>query len=117
MTAYLALSDVLVVRALERACIRGIDGSSRSALARRNIPRHRAYEEIQIPTSRHARALEDAFAITHELTATWDMPVAASEWSAALDAYCRQLLTTQRPRSLVDLQAALGLVGTATSGR
>lgn len=112
MTALLALSDVVVLRALERAYSRGLTGEHRRVAAEtRHLPRHRAYEGIQIPTSRHARALEDAWSITGELAATWLLPVDAAEWSAALDAYCRDLLTTRRPRSLPDLEAALSRLG------
>lgn len=107
MSDLLALSDVLVLRALERACSRGLDGSSRSAIARRNVPRHRAYEGIQIPAARHARAFEDAWSITGELADTWDLPVAPADWAATLDAYCRHLLSTRRPRSLTDLESVL----------
>lgn len=104
MSDLLALSDVLVLRALERAYSRGLIGSSRSAIARRNIPRHRAYEAILIPTARHSPALDGAWAVTDELATEWHLPVAADAWARALDGYCRDLLASQRPRSLTDLE-------------
>lgn len=112
MSDLLALSDVLVLRALERSYSRGLTGEHRRVAAdARHLPRHRAYEEIQIPPMRHARALEDAWTITAELVSSWQLAVAAPEWAAALDGYCRDLLTTRRPRSLADLERALDRVG------
>lgn len=105
MSDLLALSDVLVLRALERAYSRGLIGSSRSAIARRNVPRHRAYEAILIPAARHSPALDGAWSVTDELAQAWHLPVAGDAWARSLDAYCRDLLTTQRPRSLTDLEA------------
>lgn len=111
MTDLLALSDVLVVRALERAYSRGLTGEYRRATHDRQLPRHRAYEQIHIPPSRHARALDDAWSLTDELAASWDLPIASPVWARSLDDYCRSLLTTQRPRSLPELEAILAGAG------
>lgn len=115
MTALLALSDVLVVRALERAYSRGLDGSHRAALGNQ-VLRHRAYEHTPIPAIRHGHALEGAWTITVELTQSWDLPIRAEEWSTALDAYCRELLTARRPRSLDGLEAALAALRVGQRG-
>lgn len=111
MTDLLALSDVLVIRALERSSMVGLDGSIRRALNDRGIAKHCSYQHIRVPPTRYHRIFEGTWSITRELVETWRLPIDAADWSAALDAYCRNLLATQRPRSLDDLAVALDRVG------
>lgn len=111
MSALLALSDVLVVRALERCYSRALPGDARRRAALLRSPRHRAYEHIRIPPARHSHALDAAFTITGELTYRWQLPVEPTEWATVLDDYCRRLLTTMAPHTLDDLEQALRLLG------
>lgn len=109
MTALLALSDVLVIGALERSCSRGLTGEQRR-LAGRHSLRYRAYEFVHIPPNRHTPALEGAWALTAELTIRHSLPVDAGEWSSVLDNYCRGLLASGQPHTLDHLEAALLLL-------
>ncbi|WP_375483304.1 hypothetical protein [uncultured Jatrophihabitans sp.] len=111
MSALLALSDGLVVRALERAAIRGLPGDLRRRSATLNIPKHRAYERFRIPAARHGHVLEDAFPMTAEIADRWQLPVDADAWSRVLYDYCRGLLVSMQPHTLDDLAAALELLG------
>lgn len=111
MSALLALSDVLVDRALERAYSRGLPGDARRRAALANTPRHRAYEQIRIPASRHDHVLDDAWSMTPELADRWLLPVDPAEWAVVLDRYTRRLLSTGAPKTLDDLGQALTLLG------
>lgn len=110
MTALLALSDVLVIGALERSCSRGLTGEQRR-VAGRHALRYRAYEFIHIPPTRHEHALEGAWSIAGELIDRWTLPVDAEQWSRVLDRYCRGLLTECRPHTLLGLDQALAMLG------
>lgn len=111
MSALLALSDVLVCRAHERAFSRDISGDARNMAVQEGIPRHRAYERFPIAAARHTHALADAWYLTPELAYRWQLPVAAAEWASVLDHYSRSLLTTRAPHTLDDLEQALRLLG------
>lgn len=111
MSALLALSDVLVVRAMERCYSRGLPGDIRRRVAVVHVPRHRAYEQFRIPASRHSHVLDDAFSICPELVYRWQLPVEAREWSVVLDRYCRQLLTSMSAHTLDALEDELKLLG------
>lgn len=111
MNALLALSDVLVVRALERACSRTLTGAQRQVLAVRDIPKHHGYESIHIPTSRHDRALYDTWHIVAEIADRWQLHVDPEEWAATLDQYCRDLLGSSRVHTLDQLEVALAPIG------
>lgn len=111
MSALLALSDLLVVRALERACSRGLSGDARRA-ARRHVDHpYRAYEAFKVPPTRVAYALEEAWTMTTPIVDRWQLPIEPGEWAHVLDLYARGLLTRQAPHTLDSLDAALALLG------
>lgn len=110
MSALLALSDVLVVRALERAYSRGLTGSKRRDAAHHG-PRHCAYMVEPIPAARHTHALDGAWDMCDDLVFRWQLPVPAETWSYVLDEYARGLLKSQAPHSLDALEQALRLLG------
>lgn len=106
MTDLLALSDVLVVGALERFCSRGLTGEQRRLAARYGL-RYRAYESVHVPTGRHEHALEGAWDLIGDFTHRWDLPVDPQQWINVLDAYCRQLIETRQQHTLTALDDAL----------
>lgn len=86
----LALSDVLVLVALERAASRSLPGS-----VRRTIPasqRHRAYELHPIPEAKMDQALTDAWSSCSLVAARHDLEVSVTDWVALLDSYTRTLI-------------------------
>lgn len=99
-----ALSDVVVIRALERACNRGL---ARTRWTTGSDVRHKAYERIAIPPERVDHALEDAWCHLAELTARHRLAIAPKLWATALDAYVRDLLQTRQPHTLDRLELAL----------
>lgn len=110
MSCLIAVSDVLVVAALERACSRGLTGEQRR-LAGRHALRYRAYESVHIPAARYDRALEGAWSQTVDLTARWDLEVNPVEWAITLDGYCRQLLAACQQHTVTALVEALSVLG------
>lgn len=111
MSALLALSDVTVMRALERAGSRGLSGETRRMLPAKGIAAHDAYRFAAIHPSRHTHALAGSWNITTELAWRWQLPVEAHEWAAVLDRYARDLLTSRAEHTLDELEAALRLLG------
>lgn len=99
-----ALSDVVVIRALERACNRGL---ARTRWSTGTEVRHRAYERIPIPAARVDHALEDAWCHLPDLARRHRLPIAPQLWADALDAYVRDLLDTRQPHTLDRLELAL----------
>ena len=99
-----ALSDVLVVRALERACNRGL---ARTRWTTGTAVRHRAYERLVIPPERIDHALEDAWCHLPELAERHRLPIDPRLWARALDGYVRDLLDTRQPHTLPGLELAL----------
>lgn len=101
--ALLALSDMLVVRALER----GYSRLPRSTRAGLTVPRHRVHERIRLTEAVQDGMLADAWALCPEYVRRWQLPVDDAAWAAALDGYTRVLLRTGRPHTLDGMAAAL----------
>jgi hypothetical protein len=111
VSTLLALSDVAVMRALERAYSRGLSGDARRIAAHDGVARHHAYEKFPIALPRQAYVLEDAWSFLPELAGRWPLTVDPGVWALALDRYTRSLLTTRDEHSLDELSLALtGLV-------
>lgn len=111
MSTLLALSDVAVMRALERAYSRGLSGDARNMAVQEGVSRHHAYEKFPIAGPRQAYALEHAWEFLPELADRWPLSVHPVVWAQALDRYTRGLLTTRDEHSLDELSLALtGLV-------
>lgn len=111
MSALLALSDVLVDRALERCYSRGLSGDARRRVAENGTPRHHAYQQVLIPAARHTHALADAWSLTTELAYRWQLPIEPAEWAAVLDRYCRGLLSSGAAHDLDELARSLAVLG------
>jgi hypothetical protein len=111
MSTLLALSDALVMRALERAASRGLPGHARDDCRRDGIPQHRAYLHRRIEPAKIPAALNGAWAFTSELVYRWDLPIDPGDWATVLHGYTRGLLLRQDPHRLDDLASALPSVG------
>lgn len=111
MSALLALSDVVVYRALERSFSRGVSGYARATAAEEGIARYQAYRRFPIVGSRQVRALEGSWELLPELVWRWQLPVLAAEWEKVLDHYTRQLLADSTEHTLDDLSVSLALLG------
>lgn len=112
MSCLLAISDVLVVSALERACSRGLTGEQRRLAGRHGL-KYRAYETVHIPVGRHDRALDGAWMQTIDLAARWELPVDAVMWAITLDTYARGLLATMTAHTVTGLDEALSVLGSS----
>lgn len=111
MSALLALSDVAVIRALERCYSRAITGDARRIADRESIARHHAYRRFAVPDSKLDHALAGSWDVLPELAWRWQLPVLPAEWGVVLDAHVRELLTSRAEHSLDDLQAVLRTLG------
>lgn len=111
MSALLALSDVAVMRALERCYSRGLSGDARNIAAEENLDRHRAYQRFPIGATRQSHALAGAWSWLPELTSRWLLPVEPADWELVLDRYARALLTTKAEHTLDDLEQAVRHLG------
>lgn len=101
----LAVSDVLVTVALERAASRVLPRSARQGL------RHEAHERQPIHPDRLDRALVGAWVHCAAVAATWADEVDVAEWVELLDSYTRALLTMGQHHSATRLAPHLGPVG------
>lgn len=111
MSALLALSDVAVMRALERSFSRVASGDSRKMAEEEGLLRHHAYRRFPISASRHNQALGGAWTLLPELGWRWQLPVESGEWEIVLDHYTRSLLSSSCEHTLDDLQQALRTLG------
>lgn len=111
MSALLALSDVAVMRALERSFSRCATGDQRRAAERDHLLRHHAYQSFPIDGHSHTQALTGAWDLLAELAWRWQLPVEAAEWGGVLDRYSRGLLASRADHDLDQLEAALRTLG------
>lgn len=111
MSTLLALSDVVIYRALERAFSRGVSGYARATASEEGIARHEAYRRFPIVGARQGRALEGSWEVLEQLRWRWQLPIPAPEWATVLDHHTRALLTTGAEHNLDDLAEALTALG------
>lgn len=111
MSALLALSDVITLRALERAYSRGIGGDGRRIADREGVPRHQAYRRFPVPHSKLDHALTGSFDVLPELRSRWLLPIEADDWGVVLNHYLRGLLIDRNEHNLDDLEVALRTLG------
>jgi hypothetical protein len=88
----LAISDCLVLTALERAASRVLPRSVRST-----GPRHAAHEQCAVHPDRLDKALEGAWSLLPLLADRYDVEVTVAAWRELLDSYCRALLQMGQP--------------------
>lgn len=86
----LALSDLLILTALERAWSRTVPRSQRVNM--RAADRHRGYTMVPIHDHAIDKALTDAWVLTVPLAHRHHLPVNAQAWAQLLDTYTRALL-------------------------
>ena len=103
----IAVSDVLVLTALQRAYSRCITRATKPVPLRE---RHRAYEHIAIPEQKIEQALADAWALCPLLASKYLDDVDALKWSTTLDTYTRSLLMSSMPHTRQRLEAILDTV-------
>lgn len=99
--ALLALSDALVVRALERAAGR-MGRSGRSG----GTPRHQVYR-VAPPGRDTDQLLQGAWDLCGEYAYRHRLPFDSNAWARALQGYTAALLATRNEHTLDDLARAL----------
>jgi hypothetical protein len=106
-----AVSDCLVLTALERAWSRTVPRSDRQRVSARD--KHRGYVIVPIRGDRIDKALDGAWQLCqllqhrHALSVHWD------EWAALLDQYTRALIMMSQPHQTTALTAYLAPLGSA----
>jgi hypothetical protein len=103
----LALSDVLVLKALERSATFG----SRARRGPVSSPqRHLAYEQNPVPVEKIDPVVKDMFVLCPILAGRHSLAVDVAAWAALLEQYTRVLLMMgqpHRPVRLLDLLSRL----------
>lgn len=92
----LALSDLFVLTALQRACAR------REGITVRHIPlrdRHSAYEQHPVLESKIDTVLADAWALCPLIAGRHHLDIDVARWIGLLDGYTRALLLMGMPHS------------------
>lgn len=104
-TTLLALSDLMVLTALERAFSRAKPQGQRGHIAA--AARHRAYESVPIPVDRIDYLLRDAWALCPLLSARYALDVDPVAWAELLGSYTATLLMACQHHSKHELRAQL----------
>lgn len=105
-----ALSDLLVMTALERACSRSLPRSVRGhELAAHE--RHVAYLTNPIDPDRIEHALRGAWVLCPYLAARHDLPIDYGQWAGLLDSYVTALLMVCEPHETDTLRPHLAPLG------
>jgi protein-L-isoaspartate O-methyltransferase len=100
-----ACSDLLVLKALERAATFG------ARARRRAVPphsRHRAYQDNPVPVEKIEHIVKDMFVLCPLLAARHHLEVDTAAWGALLEQYTRVLLMMGQPHSPARLIDVLG---------
>lgn len=97
--SFVALSDALVLVALERAASRDLPGSVRMTTPA--AEKHRLYERF--PIAKLDYALTDAWALLPRLVKEHKLGVDPAEWELMLDSYTRSLIMMCQPHELAQL--------------
>jgi hypothetical protein len=105
--ALLAVSDVLVLKVLERAATYG--PRSRRA-ATQPERRHVAYERCPVPLDKLDPVLRDMWVLCPKLAHRHGLDVDIEAWMALLDQYVRVLLMMGQPHTPEGLSAVLAQV-------
>lgn len=109
----LAVSDLLVMTACQRAYSRSISRRTKYVAMR---DRHRAYESVAIAEDKIEAALADAWALCQCIAVRHDIPVDVAEWVVVLDTYTRSLLLMSMPHSTSRLRPILAALDELASG-
>lgn len=102
--ALLAVSDVLILHALERAWARTVRRADRSCPAHL---RHNQYLRAPVPEERIEAVLHDAWTNCNLLVHRHALPVDPVAWSDTLDSYTRALLLMCQPHAPARLTQVL----------
>lgn len=107
----LAVSDVLILTALERAWARTVKRAQRSCPAHQ---RHNQYLTSPVREDRMEAVLHDAWTLCPLLTHRHDLPVDPVAWADTLDGYTRALLLMAQPHNPTRLAPILGALTTTS---
>jgi hypothetical protein len=100
----LAVSDVLVMTACQRAYSRSISRRTKYVPMR---DRHRAYELVSISEEKIEAALADAWTLCPALCSRHQLGVDVDVWVGTLDSYTRSLLLMSMPHAATRLSPIL----------
>lgn len=103
----LAVSDTLVLKALERAATSALPRSARSAMSLGR--RCRAYEDHPLDDAKIDAGLRGMWDLCPMLAGRHDLDVDVLAWQQLLDTYTRALLMMGEPHRVARLAAQLNL--------
>lgn len=102
-----ACSDLLVLKALERASTFGARARRRAVSPH---SRHRAYEDNPVPVEKIDHIVKDMFGLCPLLATRHHLEVDTTAWATLLEQYTRVLLMmgqSHRPARLIDVLGTL----------
>lgn len=101
---FLAISDMMVLTALDRAFARTVKRAQRTVPA---AARHSQYIHFPIPEEKFEAVLHDAWALCPLMATRYDLACDVIVWMDALDGYTRALLMMGEAHSPERLTATL----------